>query len=177
MATETLRPDGAGNETNIYKQYPASDAHWDKVDEAVADDATTFVYNHYDYNDLRDLYALPAHSVGSGTINKITVKARANSSYVNGTAKLAVRTHSTTYESAEKTIIPYTGWSDIEQEWAVNPNTSQPWTWDEIDALEIGIWMHQVNDGSYPFARCTQIYVEVDYTLAAVGCSFGFIMG
>jgi hypothetical protein len=164
MPTEILRPNGAGSETSIPLQYPDETYHWDKVDEAVADDNATFVYVDLVTNNKRDLYALPSHSVGSGTINKITVKARGCSSYSNGTAKLVVRTYSTAYESAEKTIIPYADWSDIEQEWATNPYTNAAWTWDEIDNnLEAGIWLHQVGSGSYAYARCTQVYVEVDY--------------
>ena len=74
-ATETLRPNAAGDETSITFQYPASTEHWDKVDEAVADDASTSVREE-GTNYKRDLYNLPAHSAGSGTINKITVYVR-----------------------------------------------------------------------------------------------------
>jgi hypothetical protein len=75
MATEILRPDAAGDETNIGGQYPNSTYHWDKVDEVSADDSTTCVYSA-DYNVYRrDLYALPAPT-GSGTISKITVFVR-----------------------------------------------------------------------------------------------------
>lgn len=38
-----LRPSAAGDETNISYQYPSSGAHWDKVDEANADNFTTYV--------------------------------------------------------------------------------------------------------------------------------------
>jgi hypothetical protein len=39
-----LRPNAAGDETNITYQGPSSGAHWDKVDEATADDFSTYVY-------------------------------------------------------------------------------------------------------------------------------------
>jgi len=71
---ETLRPNAAGDETNITYQYPNSTYHWDKVDEASADDGTTELHE-YGSSYLRDLYNLPASS-GSGTINKITVYVR-----------------------------------------------------------------------------------------------------
>jgi len=41
--SETLRPNAAGDETNITTQYPASGAHYDKVDEATSDDWSTYV--------------------------------------------------------------------------------------------------------------------------------------
>lgn len=75
MATEILRPDAAGDETNISSQYPDSTYHWDKVDEVNADDGTTEVYSRKYNSYLRDLYNLPAPA-GSGTISKITVYVR-----------------------------------------------------------------------------------------------------
>jgi hypothetical protein len=70
----TLRPNAAGDETNISHQSPKSGEHWDKVDEATADDDSTKVTTlSRDYQ--RDLYNLPSSS-GSGTINKITVYVR-----------------------------------------------------------------------------------------------------
>ena len=44
--TETLYPDGVGDYTNISSQSPGSGYHWDKVDEAVADDDTTYIYTN-----------------------------------------------------------------------------------------------------------------------------------
>jgi len=41
-ATEVLRPTAAGDATEIDTQYPAADAHWDKVDESTADDGDTY---------------------------------------------------------------------------------------------------------------------------------------
>jgi hypothetical protein len=69
--TETLRPNSAGDDTGISSQYPASGAHWDKVDEATADDLSTYIYTTVT-NYQRDLYNLPDHT-GSGTINSVTL--------------------------------------------------------------------------------------------------------
>jgi hypothetical protein len=71
---ETLRPNAAGDETNIPTQYPATGYHWDKVDDVTSDDGSTFIVTGLK-SYKRDLYNLPAHS-GSGTINKITVYVR-----------------------------------------------------------------------------------------------------
>ncbi|MBA7635581.1 hypothetical protein ES703_43185 [subsurface metagenome] len=69
---ETLRPNATGNVTDISSQYPVSGAHWDKVDEVTADNYTTYVStNSTSYE--RDLYGIPAHSIGSGGINSVTV--------------------------------------------------------------------------------------------------------
>ena len=64
MATETLRPNGAGSQTGIGAQEPASGSHYDKVDESTADDDTTYVYTTSS-SSVSDLYALPSLSVCS----------------------------------------------------------------------------------------------------------------
>ena len=76
MATEILRPNSAGDETNIPYQSPDTGEHWDKVDDITPDDDLTALY--CGNGTYRDLYNLPNHSVGSGTINKITVYIRCN---------------------------------------------------------------------------------------------------
>jgi hypothetical protein len=69
--TETFRPNAAGDDTNISSQYPASGAHWEKVDEVTADNYTTYVStNSTSYQ--RDLYSIPDHSTGSGAVDNVT---------------------------------------------------------------------------------------------------------
>ena len=71
MATETLRPNAVGDETNITGESAVVD-HYTLVDEAETDDDSTYVYENTDtYH--RDLYGVENHSVGSGTINNIKV--------------------------------------------------------------------------------------------------------
>jgi hypothetical protein len=79
VATETLRPNGAGDETNIGDQYPTSGAHWDKVDEVTPDEASTYV-GTYNSAYQRDLYNLADHIEGAGTINFVKVYTRCNAS-------------------------------------------------------------------------------------------------
>ena len=163
-ATLTLRPNAAGDETSIQGQYPSSTFHWDKVDEAVADDNTTHVYEGgagaqsgvY----VRDLYALPAHS-GTGVINSIKVYYRCHLYSVGPVwAKASILTHSTNYDEGEEEL-PL-AWTTYSYQWNTNPNTSNAWTWAEIDALEIGVSLKQQSSGMAP--GCTQVYVVVDYT-------------
>jgi hypothetical protein len=47
------------------------------------------------------------------------------------------RTHNLNYESAAFTI-SRTAFTDYSETRTTNPNTGLPWTWDEINALEIG---------------------------------------
>lgn len=166
MATETLRPNGVGNETNLLPYAPnTGEANWEDVDEAVADDMTTCL-GAYGASYLRDLYTIPAHSVGSGVINSATIHWRYRTSNVDtppsGASRSALRTHSVTYDGAEKEQHGIAVWYNESQVYTTNPNTGSAWTWAEIDALEIG-WSAkagQIDKNVYP----TQIYVVIDYT-------------
>jgi len=159
MSTQILRPNSVGAETNIAGQYPTSGEHWDKVDEATPDDSATYV-RHNLTSFAIDTYALPAGG-GVGDIDKVTVYARCYGISGNyNYAKTVIRTHSTLYEGTEHNLI--SGWEDLSTEYQLNPNTSQPWTWAEIDALEAGVALKSSSSGEF-FAICTQVYVEVSY--------------
>jgi len=168
---EILRPNAAGDETNISTQVPSSGEHWDKVDEEIADDNTTYVKNDQNAitNEIvweRDLYNLPAPS-GSGTINCITVYARFLTDVSGEHAKIVIKTHGVVYEAVKS--LPSAEWVNRSETWTTNPYTGEAWTWEEIDALQVGISLADkylgfpIND--YDFTTsCTQVYVEVDYT-------------
>lgn len=159
MNTETLRPDASGDDTNIPVQYPDSGEHWAKVDDVNPDDNNSYVQQDSLEWD-RDLYNLPAHS-GSGTINKVTLYFRVMAAGSTAKVKGAIKSDSTVTETAQKD--PYgdfgaTTWGTYSQEWFTNPATGLSWTWDEIDALQIGVALYIQN------TRCTQVYVVVSYT-------------
>jgi len=187
MATETLRPNEPGDECNIDGETGAAcPNHYQNVDETPPDYATTEVYtNNATY--LRDLYGIADHSVGSGTINFIKVYAlcigwTGVGDVDQASLKIAIKSGTgggapdTPDESSERTLIEGT-WTLESNQWNANPATSDPWTWDEIDKLQAGIALRSWNSGAARFSDCTQVYVEVDYTLVAVGRSFGFIIG
>src|SRR3989344_5262244 len=135
--TETLRPNGAGSETAITTQFPASTFHYDKVDEETTDDNTTYVNAGGSNGWYRDLYALPTHT-GSGVINSVTVYARLKDGVGSvSSGKISIRTNDTTYDTNAYALT--TSWADKSNTWTTNPQTGSAWTWDEIDALEAGI--------------------------------------
>ena len=157
-----LRPNAAGDETAIPIQYPASGAHWDKVDDVTPDEDATYVGTSDDSSTAvyRDLYNLPAVS-GSVAINFITVYARARRSVAGSSYALGldIRIGGITYSSGMKTIND--SYADNSQVWETNPNTGAPWTWDDIDSLQIGCRL-RTGDGAQPlYTRCTQVWVEI----------------
>jgi len=159
-ATEILRPNSSGSYTQCYRygDWP----NYECVDEAVADDSSTFVYSKYGYTKM-DTYNIQ-NSSGSGTITSVTIHARARAYYYYSCAdmgmQIVARTHSTNYYSDEFTLIGNAGWGDYSETWTTNPYTGEPWTWDEIDDLQIGVKLYDYGPG-YP--DCTQVYAEVNY--------------
>jgi hypothetical protein len=158
-ATETLRPNAAGDETALAKW--SVDYNWQAVDEEVADETTTYVYNNTSLGYLRDLYNLPAHSIGSGTINFIKIYFRCKYTSSQGYAKPSLKSDSTVTDGTEITLT--TSWVTYSQQWDTNPADSQAWEWTDIDALQIGVSLRRTGTG---WAQCTQVYVEVDYGAA-----------
>jgi hypothetical protein len=161
MSIETLRPNAAGDETNIANQYPSSGEHWDKVDEETPDESNTHV-NTNSTSYQRDLYNLPAHSVGSGTINFIKIYFRFKLfSTGTGYAKPSLKSNSTVTDGTEVEHTSGT-WTTYSEQWNTNPADSQPWEWADIDALQIGVSLKKGTMNIY----CTQVYVEIDYGAA-----------
>jgi len=163
---ETLRPDSAGSDCNIIYPNGCSDCpnHYDCVDEESYDGFVTMIGTNTE-NYERDLYNIENHSVGSGVINHITVYAIC---YVGGATdqhslKICIKSDSTVTEDVEQTIPDTSSWETMSKQWTKNPASDDDWTWDDIDALEIGIAMRRASAGGVT-SYCTQVYVEVDYT-------------
>ncbi len=78
-------------------------------------------------------------------------------------AYIVCRTHNTDYFSSDLEIDM--SWATYYQDHSVNPNTGQPWTWAEINALQAGIKLTG-EEGEEP--ECTQVYVEVTYTPSGI---------
>jgi len=163
---ETLRPNAAGDETGILEQFPDSGAHWDKVDEAVSDNDTTYVQtNYFDWQE--DLYNTANHSTGSGTINyvKVYMVVKAMGTPAQPSGYVHIKTNGATYNGTEETVtISYATYS---YQWNTNPQTGNPWTWSEIDALQIGAGLRRCKPGgglATRNTRMTQVYAEINYT-------------
>lgn len=155
---ETLRPNGIGDETSIPYQEPSSGAHWEKVDEASADENATYIRSDTTEH-ARDLFILPAHSVGSGTINSVTIYYRMRCWSGAAYGKPSQKSGITVTDGGEQSFPA--SFATKSQTYTENPATSSAYTWGEIDDLQIGVTLKQLTNS----ALCTQVYVEVDYTL------------
>lgn len=161
MPIETLRPNAAGDITELTPHGAVN--NWQCVDEAVPDEDTTYV--DIEDDDKKDLYNLPAHS-GSGTINKITVYQRSKEAAPEAVSYSVIKIGGIIHYGDLKAMT--TSYQTFNHEWAINPTTSVAWTWADIDNLQIGVRLDVIS-GTHNFGYCTQVYVEVDYSLAAAG--------
>jgi len=75
------------------------------------------------------------------------------------TAYVHIKTNGVEYNGSEEILD--TNYATYSYQWDDNPQTSASWTWSEIDALQIGVGLRRPGVGEY--ARCTQVYVEVDF--------------
>ena len=162
MTTETIRPNGDSTITWTDVPDPPS-THFDDVDEAVTDEDTSYVHTSgISQSDLFDL-GNPTSIGGSDIINSVIVYFRARRTTPNLTkARIRIKTYATIYQGTVYNLVDaYANYSDV---WTTNPNTGSPWTLTELNALIAGVF--SANDGNDK--RCTQVYVVVDFTSAAV---------
>jgi hypothetical protein len=76
-------------------------------------------------------------------------------------AYFIIKTHRRIYTGAG---LSGTSWETSGQVWSKNPHTNNPWTCDEIDALQAGVRLKTLAEGEV--MRCSQVYVVVSYAPA-----------
>lgn len=166
LAVITLIPSGPGDLNECYQCspgcWPGSTVNYRRVQKDDGD--TTYVRNCEEAGEQRDLYKLPSTNV-RGRIGKVTVYAKVRTLEVTGYAfyDILIKTHGKIYSKLVNWNEP--SWSLISADYPTNPYTGLPWTWEEINNLQIGIGMHyEVIDSTLIEHRCTYMYAEVEYT-------------
>ena len=161
MATEILRPNAAGDETNIPTTGGMGTGHWGRVSD---EDDATYLANHNNVW-LRDLYNLPSPS-GSGVVNFVKIYIRIRSLIEAGWRKTALKIDGSVYETGELTI-NNENWYTTFNTWNTNPKTSAAWTFAELADLQIGINLKAYTNplGSVQVA---EVWLYIDYTPGVV---------
>jgi len=164
-ATETLRPDGTGDETGIVSQEPIGGEHWDKVDDSPSHDGdSTYVYTDW-YLWQEDLYTMADHSTGGGVINYVRVYAVAKAyKPKDPNLYIHIKTNGVEHNGPlpENAYATTDTWATYSYQWNDNPETGNPWTWGEIDALQIGVGISRPAPPGETYV--TQVYAEINYT-------------
>ena len=177
MATITLRPidayDDAGTLFTHIKFNSITIANrWQVVDEAVADDDTTTMYNDNAHIAGSELWELTDSSITAGTISKVTFYIR-HTTTGTGTASWRARAKpivGTSLTDAGSYINTTSLDTFNTQAWEVtnNPLTSSAWVWANfvgVNKLYFGYTgqASQSNSDKY-LHQITQYYLEIDYT-------------
>jgi len=174
--TETLYPEGVGSYTEFPYQFPDSGFHWQKVDEIIPDEASTFIYSSIDDTGTYiDTFTVQDTSIEEGsTINSVTVYIRERSIATTGNLKgysgTEIISHSTLYEGTF--ALASSTWSYKTTVYTVNPFTSAEWTLEEINAIEIGgkgRSRYDSKNGEWTTADITQCKIVIDYSPPVVG--------
>jgi len=166
ITSEILRPNAAGDLCQIDWQVgdPCPD-HWKNVDEEVPDEFDTYVATRYSDNYQHDLYRLDPRTPYTYDIKKITLvnRIRRQGSYAYSVYfKLLLKTHDQTFEQIHR-YLP-TEWTNYSWSFDKNPATDEPWTFEELDALQVGVaTKHWTGVGVGGYSSCTQVYAEVEY--------------
>lgn len=166
--TEILRPNGAGDLTNVPGQSPGSTYHWDKVDEASADDYTTIVYSGADSSGQYDYYALADTALTTETVNSIDVMSRdivTDGGGNGGYAQAGVRLSATDTLGTQRTSAAWVSYTDS----ALSRPGGGSWSVSDLNGLQAAI---QLKSGSYYDGKgwnyytsyLTQIYITVNYS-------------
>jgi hypothetical protein len=162
--TEHLHPNDNGDELTLFRNdtLMAGPNNYDRVYEDSPDDSTTNVYGIIADN-RRDLYNLGASS-GSGTITAVKIYFRCmgtsgSGEYATPAWKLGgVAVNGTQVGSLSTS---YTTYSEV-----MSRPGGGSWAWTDFASLQAGINLMMTNGKNE--AHCTQVYVEITYTLAGV---------
>ena len=155
--TETLRPVGVGNSSNLVANGCAT--NYLCVDDVSTDDDATYVKSiGTSYG--ADTYATADPTDTACTITSVTVYVRARKLVKTAYAQVVLRTNGADYAGSEETL--GSSFVDYSQQWTNNPFTGSAWTWTEVTDMEIGVKLRSTK-ATHP-ARCTQVWVVVAYT-------------
>ncbi|KKL67753.1 hypothetical protein LCGC14_2131810, partial [marine sediment metagenome] len=162
MPVATLKPNGVGDNTVWSTQFPASGAHWDKVDDGTgfgdADDDTTYIQGNVP--NTKDDFGLEDYSAG-GTINSVEHNMRYKST--SGSAAVVKAywrlSGSEQLGTQQSQTGSYGNYSEV-----LGKPGGGGWSDADVDALLIGIR----DDGGLGIPRCTLLFTDVDYTVGGV---------
>lgn len=171
--TLTIRPNAAGDEANLGTYPGTGEAHWEDVDEAISDGDTTHVDSEINDDTYRtDLHNLADTTVsGKGKITSVTVwiNARAILTPTQPSAYTRIKTNAVAYDGSPETL--GTAYAPYSTAYPTNPQTTNEWTWLEINNLQAGVALRRgVVKGAQidRHTKCTQVWVVVDYTPATL---------
>lgn len=163
-----LRPSGTGTYTEWGESFPGVGvAHWQNVDDEVADEAVTYLQDNTWSGVERDTFVHPATLLAPATtVEAVEVCLRARQTDNDGTLEdngVAILIRGASGEAEQLVAEQLTStWTTYCTTWTSNPTTSAPWTVADVDALEIGA-RNAMSPGSTDGVRVTQVWMVVHH--------------
>jgi hypothetical protein len=158
MPTLTLRPNSDELTTSWSK--PGGDYFYENVDEAISNDDTDYIVTS-ELAGVNCRFGLPnIGDVGQIDSVKVYIVCRSESDSFEGTCKTLLRTGGVDYYGDSNT--PSTTYTSY------NTTFTEVQTWQQADSLQIGVCGNAGYDVEHELIfplRCTQIYVEIVYTV------------
>ncbi|MHA2316242.1 MAG: DUF2341 domain-containing protein [Candidatus Hodarchaeales archaeon] len=142
------------------------------VDEIEYDNDGTCIYSSVDASYRTSSYKLRGlQNDFGGSITSITLHSRARRRTVSGTgsvfdSNIRVFLRPTTQNYYGSSHWASTGYNSYTDTWNTNPVTGQPWSWDDLSDLEIGVrgFIDYNQTETVVELRITQLYAEITYT-------------
>ncbi len=167
-ATQTQRPTGDLSGSGTWNIFPAAPAtYYDKVNEAVADDDSSYIYCA---TAGRRLFSFPAFSIPAGaTVSQLSITYRHKKIAAAAcNIRSALQVGGTIYETTDPGVDPTNGvWNTRTYSYANNPDTAASWTVDQINGVganALQAFGVRSSDAT-PDPYVTQVYAEVTYTV------------
>ncbi len=142
------------------------------IDEVEYDNDGTFIYTSVDASNRYSSYKLKGlQNEFDGSITSITLHSRARRRTVSGSGsvfssniRVFVRPATQNYYGSSQWAS--TGYNSFTDTWNTNPVTGQPWSWDDLSDLEIGVrgYIDYNQTETVVELRITQLYAEITYT-------------
>lgn len=131
---QALTPNGAGSNTTWTA---SAGSNYQCVDEVPYSDSD---YVYVNSNDQVDTYALSNLTGTVGSIKSVQVTSRVNIAGSPTPTKVAnaIRSGSTNYAGSDSATLT-TSWIWLRSLWQNDPNTSNPWSTTNVNALEAGV--------------------------------------
>lgn len=162
--TTIKRPNAQGDLREITQTVPLGyENHWELINEATPDEGNTVLYKSGYAGADSDLFQIPDLEPFDRPIDRLRVYARFKASgwYIYLVAPhILIKTHGEIYYWEFYDVT--NSWETVSHTWTENPYTGDPWTRDEINALQIGITVKS----NWGFRRdassaCTQLYCRI----------------
>jgi plastocyanin len=155
----TLYPDGDGSIS--IPHFKGTGGHWQCVSDAGNSDDAAYVYAGSGDGEgwFTDYYSVQDHGSASGTINNVTVYNRCmrGSGSSNAYGRTYLRLGGNNITGASYTLS--SRWTDYSN--VLSRPGGGSWSWDDVDKLYCGV---SLSSGSTREARCTLVWVVVDFT-------------